>query len=181
LIFSVMTQADLMLELRENRGMSQRQLAMAAKISQVTIARNEAGQNEFQANTAVRVLRCMAAQSAFTASELKQIEETFGISPGVFARAVAPATRQEHIGENQTAEALAAALAGILGPQRATELLRNLLVHEASQFQTSKDTPAVKFSQMEKGTDGKTYQVTKIVPVTPAKATKVSHGRKKAT
>lgn len=172
-------QSELITQLRENRGMSQRQLANAAKISQVTVSRGESGHTEFQSSTAVRVLRSMAAQSPFSAEELAEIQGAFGISSGVFSRTIAPSTRSEN-GSDQTPAALAAALAGIVGQHRAIEILRDVLAGEASQFHADRDVRAVKFSQTEKGSDGKTYQVTQIVPTVSA-TPKGTRGKRKAT
>lgn len=174
MITFLVKQGLLLLQLRDQRGFSQRQLAISAKIALMTISRAEGSHTELQSGTAVRILKALNAHSPFTLEELAQIQESFGLSAGIFTRNVpqpAPVS-------DQSPAALTAAIVGIVGSDRATQILRSVLAQEAQRF---KPQNSVSFTaDPERGSDGRVYQVTKIEP-TGKKATKADPKQKRKT
>lgn len=154
------TQAELIAKLRDTRGLSLRNLAVLAKVNFATVSRSEGGHTELQPSTAVRILKAMNAQAQFSIEELGQIQESFGMSAGLFIKPAALATPQSST--DHTPAALTAALTGIVGSARATELLRGILAQEASKF-----APLMKHVTEEPGSDGNTYRVARVNPDAP--------------
>jgi transcriptional regulator with XRE-family HTH domain len=173
IIFSV-TQADVIVKCRKSRGLSQRELSILAKVATPTLARAELGESEFQATTAVRVLKAMNAQAQFSTEELAEIQSTFGISAGLFLPRSTPQNQVDH-----TPAQLATALAGLVGSARAAELLRGVLAIEARNYRPEN---AIKYTgEPEKLADGTSIQITQVVPTSrkkPDRNTGKDRGRK---
>lgn len=165
LIDFLVTQADLIKNLRESRGLSQQNLATISRISPVTLNRAERGHAEVQPATAVRLLKAMNTNAQFSTEELGQIQESFRISAGVFIKA--PAHPAPQSSTDHTPAALAAALAGIVGTQRASEILRRVLANEAKQFKPDR---SLKYEQKPEGNTP--FEVTEFVPTSPSKLPK---------
>ena len=154
------TQADLLMQLRNSRGISQKTLSIDAKISYVTVSRSEGAYTELQPSTAVRLLKVLNAHAPFSLEELAQIQETFGVSAGLFSKSPPPSVTPA----DQTPAALTAAIVGIVGSDRATQLLRSVLASEAQRF---KPMNAVSFSPPESpGHIADSHKVAKVITPT---------------
>lgn len=166
-------QAELLTKLRDTRGLSLRNLAISAKVNFVTVSRSEGGHTELQGSTAVRILKALNSHAQFSTEELGQIQDAFGISAGLFVKPSAISPPQTSI--DHTPASLAAALTGIVGSARATELIRAVLTREASKL-----GPALKHVSEETGSDGTPYRVSTVDPAYSKKEKPGASTRRKA-